>query len=300
SGPRPALLLQHGASTKKDDLYIQQPSRRWSQAGYVCMAIDAPGHGERAVEPPLSRQELWRRGLLFRMRDQRIQGVVDLMRALDYLESRPEVDTRRIGYMGVSMGTFLGVPLCGMDQRVRSAVFIVGGGNLRGLLGRSSLIDPQEAELVFQVTDPVCFAPRIAPRPVLMLNGERDDVIPRASTEALFEALRDPKVIRWFDMAHTVTGEVYKEPCSSSTKRSPARGAPRPHRICLLCPSLQAGVALVAAETQPCPRARPGLVGEGLRPSRRPSWPLVAAGASALPEGAATPRSLVGEGLRPS
>lgn len=210
-GPRAAVLLQHGASTKKDDLYIQQPSRRWSGAGYVCMAIDAPGHGERAIEAPLSRQELWRRGLIYHMRDQRIQGVVDLMRALDYLESRPEVDAARIGYMGVSMGTFLGVPLSGMDQRVRSAVFIIGGGNLRRMMSGESNIDRAEAELVFQVTDPVHFAPMISPRPVLMLNGERDETVPRATAEALYDALREPKEICWFDMGHTVTGQVYKQ-----------------------------------------------------------------------------------------
>ncbi len=210
-GPRPALLLQHGASTTKDDYYIQQPSRRWSEAGYVCLAIDAPGHGERSFEGPISRQELWRLGLIYRMRDLRVQGVVDLMRALDLLESRPEVDAGRVGYMGVSMGTFLGVPLCGMDQRIRSAAFIIGGGNLRRMLGGETGVDRDEAELVFQATDPVHFAPRISPRPALMLNGEQDSTVPRAATEALYEALREPKEIRWFDMGHTVTGEVYKQ-----------------------------------------------------------------------------------------
>lgn len=210
-GPWPAILLQHGGNTKKDDHYIQQPSRRWSQAGYVCMAIDAPGYGERATEAPLSLQELWGQGLIYRMRDLRIQGVVDLMRALDYLESRPDVDATRIGYMGVSMGTFLGVPLCGMDQRIRSAVFIIGGGGLRRMMSGASDGDPDDAELVFQVTDPVHFAPRISPRPVLMLNGEHDEIVPRAAAEALYQALREPKEIRWLDMGHTVTGPVYKQ-----------------------------------------------------------------------------------------
>ena len=211
SGLRPALLLQHGASTKKDDHYIQQPARRWSEAGYVCLAIDAPGHGERAGESPASRRELARRGLLHRMRDMFVQGVVDLMRALDYLEARPEVDVARIGYMGVSMGTFLGVPLCGMDRRLRSAAFIIGGGNLRRLPGSRHATGSEEAELAYQVTDPVVFAPRISPRPVLMLNGEQDETIPRASTEALYEALREPKEIRWFNMGHTVSGVIYRQ-----------------------------------------------------------------------------------------
>src|SRR3990172_10167351 len=67
-GPFPALLLQHGASSSKDEFYIQQPSRRWCDAGYVCMAIDAPGHGERALEGPVARRALWRPGVIHRMR----------------------------------------------------------------------------------------------------------------------------------------------------------------------------------------------------------------------------------------
>ena len=210
-GPFPALLLQHGASTSKDDFYIQQPCRRWSEAGYVCMAIDAPGHGERSVEGPVARQELWRLGLIYRMRDLRIQGVVDLMRALDYLETRREVDGGRFGYMGVSMGTFLGVPLCAIDRRIRSAAFLIGGGGLRRLMEGTPAVEEAEMDLVMQVTDPVYFAGRISPRPVLMLNGERDEIVPRAAAEALYNALREPKEIRWFDIGHTVTGPLYKQ-----------------------------------------------------------------------------------------
>jgi dienelactone hydrolase len=211
-GPRPAVLLQHGASTTKDDLYIQQPSRRWAERGYVTMAIDAPEHGERRPDDgaPFGR-EAWRNGAIFRMRDMRIQGVIDLRRVVDYLTGRPEVDATRIGYMGVSMGTFIGVPFVALEPRVRAAVFLIGGGGLRRVWTNGSNATEAEIDLVQQAVGPAHFAARIAPRPVLMMNGRQDETVPPVLAERLYDALRDPKEIRWFDIGHTVTGEIYKQ-----------------------------------------------------------------------------------------
>jgi dienelactone hydrolase len=211
-GPRPAALLQHGASTTKDDYYIQQPSRRWAERGYVTMAIDAPEHGERRADDGLPLgQELWRRGAVFRMRDMRIQAVIDLRRAVDYLTSRSEVDAGRLGYLGVSLGTFIGVPFVALEPRVRAAVFLIGGGGLRRVWTNGSNATEDEIDLVQQSVDPVHFAARIAPRPVLMMNGRQDETVPPVLSQRLYEALRDPKEIRWFDIGHTVTGEIYKQ-----------------------------------------------------------------------------------------
>lgn len=210
--PRPAVLFQHGLTNTKDDHYIQQPSRRWAERGYITMAIDAPGRGERRSDDhEIAGREAWRNGAVFRMRDIRIQAVIDLRRAVDYLVSRPEVDAGRIGFLGVSMGTFTGVPFVGLDKRVRAAVFCIGGGGLRRVWTDGSTATEDEIDLIQQAVDPVHFAARIAPRPVLMLNGRQDETVPPVLGERLYEALRDPKEIRWFDIGHTITGEIYKQ-----------------------------------------------------------------------------------------
>src|SRR5579871_5265466 len=49
-GPLPVILLQHGATGRKEDDYIRLPALRWAKQGAVCVAIDANGHGERATE----------------------------------------------------------------------------------------------------------------------------------------------------------------------------------------------------------------------------------------------------------
>src|SRR5262245_51587677 len=48
----PAVVLQHGANTSKDDYYIQAPARRWAKQGWSVLAIDLAEHGERATTAP--------------------------------------------------------------------------------------------------------------------------------------------------------------------------------------------------------------------------------------------------------
>jgi hypothetical protein len=57
--------------------------------------------------------------------------MTDVMQAVSYLSQRPEVDARRIGAMGYSMGSFVLSLACAVETRLRACV-LVGGGNLDG------------------------------------------------------------------------------------------------------------------------------------------------------------------------
>jgi predicted esterase len=90
-------------------------------------------------------------------RDLGIAWSRDLARAIDYLETRPDVDARRLAFYGVSDGANAGVVLTALEPRIKVAV-LQGAG-----------LDPElPPEL-----DPINFAPRVR-IPVLMLNGRYD------------------------------------------------------------------------------------------------------------------------------
>lgn len=209
-GPHPAVILQHGAGSKKEDAYIAGPAARWAREGYATVAIDAHNHGARAPVaggPSGSGLHI----LPWRRRDHAVQMAVDLMRVVDYLATRADIDGGRIGFVGFSMGTIMGVPFVGLDRRVKAAVFCIGGSRL-GIVPEGA--DPAlgaDHRLVSELTDPAHFAPLIAPRPALMINGRRDEVVPPAAGQRLFDALREPKEITWFDGGHTgLTGALFK------------------------------------------------------------------------------------------
>jgi len=198
--PLPVLVVGHGAGASKDDPVMQALFRHWAGAGFACLAIDAPFHGERAgrrVDPTALLRRPYAGMHLVQ------QAVVDTRRAVDWAETRPDLDAARLAYVGFSMGTILGVQFVAMEPRVRSAVFALGGA---GLLHYLAALAPAEArpdaETVADACDPMHYAPLIAPRPVLMVNGLKDEVIPPALGHMLYNSLNEPRRAIWYDGGH--------------------------------------------------------------------------------------------------
>jgi uncharacterized protein len=197
--PYPALLVQHGLGGSKESDYVALPALEFAREGYVTLRIDACLHGERrreggtARDDPLSQL----RFLAELVVDGWGQSIVDMRRGLDYLVSRPEVDPTRIGYVGMSMGAMMGAVVTGVDTRIRAAVLIVGG-SFGGLV--------QDASKLAEI-DPAEFVGLISPRPLLMLNGKKDPIVPPAWAERMYEAAGEPKRIVWYDTGHYVPPE---------------------------------------------------------------------------------------------
>jgi len=91
-------------------------------------------------------------------RDLVIQWSKDLGRALDWLETRLDVDKGRLAFYGISLGAIDGVPLVAVEGRFRTAVFLAGG---------------YRQERAAPEIEPFNFAPRIK-IPVLLMGGRYD------------------------------------------------------------------------------------------------------------------------------
>ncbi len=123
-------------------------------------------HVERADSGPNFRRDLV------------IQWSKDLGRALDYLETRPDVDRTRFAYYGVSLGAIDGVNLVAVEDRFKAVVFLSGGFRLIHV--------PPEVE-------PINFAPRVH-IPVLLVTGRYDFSHPYESAQLpMFRLLGTPE-----------------------------------------------------------------------------------------------------------
>jgi len=201
----PVVLLLHGLGGDKSN--VEMLARMLCLQGLAVVGIDAQYHGERQkpgveiLSPDLART-----------RQAFIQTVIDNRRAVDYIRSRGDLDGSRIGLLGLSMGSILGANVAALDPRIGSACLIVGGGRWDLIIGNSQLPAVQQlkdagvtAEKVAAVlgdVDPVLFVGHISPRPLLMINSTKDEVIPRAATEALYEQAKAPKEIKWLEGGH--------------------------------------------------------------------------------------------------
>lgn len=213
-GPFAAVIVQHGSTPSGRHRNVtaapENPhpvSVEWAASGIMTVTVDAYGFGSREAPDNRGRLTPNRPDLMFRTRDQRMQAVQDLMRTVDYLQTREDVRQDAIGYHGVSMGTRIGVPFIALDRRVRAASLFVGGsGDYSRFVTEGTEFAGQAAdeELVNRLTDPSTFAPWTGHVPKYVVNGERDQTVRgREPAERLHAAMADPKEIHWYDGDHS-------------------------------------------------------------------------------------------------
>lgn len=118
-------------------------------------------------------------------RDLDIQWVKEFLRSVDYLETRPDIDTQGFAYMGASWGGTMGPTVLAMDNRFKTAVLEVAG-----VLRKDPLM--LEGSKEYPEVYPVTFLPRVK-APTLMLNGEFDNVFPvEIAAKPFFRLLGTP------------------------------------------------------------------------------------------------------------
>jgi uncharacterized protein len=139
------------------------------------------------------------------------ETTVDLRRALDVMEGLGSCDPERIGYIGVSLGGILGSLLAGADDRVKAPIFIVAGGDWRRILSGDNPVLPgierqperfRNALSALEPFDPARWLPHVSPRPVLVINGTLDNVIPVSAARVLRRAAGDPHRLVYYEGGH--------------------------------------------------------------------------------------------------
>jgi len=121
-----------------------------------------------------------------RFRDLTIQRVQDVMRTIDYLEIRDDIDAERMAYYGWSWGGLVAPLVLSLESRFAAAVLHVAG------LGDSRPM-PE--------VDPLKHLPRVM-LPVLMINGRLDAVYPlETHARPFFEFLGTPPEHKRFAIA---------------------------------------------------------------------------------------------------
>jgi dienelactone hydrolase len=183
--PMPLVVIQHPGMGSKDDYFMAEVGRQWTRRGWAVGGLDAPLHGERASHDPMA---------LFREPERfpqiRAQFAAEMSAAIDLLAANYPIDLRRLGFVGYSMGSMLGIPAVARDGRFKAAAFCLVG----------------EGGLVGKVAGPEADVAKLGNVAIRVVGKLQDQLIPRAATEALYEALPGPKEIAWFPGGHFEIG----------------------------------------------------------------------------------------------
>ena len=201
------------------------------EAGYGVFTFDQRGSGKSTGETTFGARE----------QD-------DLISVVDYLVSRPDVDRDRLGAFGFSMGGATTLLTAAREPRLKAVVADSAWSDVRRWL-RPSVSDvfvhPRDRFTALSLklaelrtgTDlddlrPAEVIDRISPRPLLLVHGSGDEVIPAAEAERNFEAAKEPKKLVVVPGAgHGETIAPGSRRCgatssSSSTAPSSAQGRP--------------------------------------------------------------------------
>lgn len=204
---RPVVILLHGTGGSKSDAQIVKLSEALVARGFIAVAIDGRYHGERAR--PGARSTEYVAAML---QAYRVPGthpflydtVWDVMRLIDYLATRQDVDPARIGVTGISKGGMETYLAAAVDPRIAVAVPVIGVQGFRWALDHDAwqsrvgtfqaAVDAAAADAGVKTVDAafvrrfydrvvpgICaefdapaMLPLIAPRPLLAINGDSD------------------------------------------------------------------------------------------------------------------------------
>ena len=221
TGRRATVIVLHGTGGSKEAM--RPLLRRLAARGLTAVAIDARYAGERVKTGKGSEAyraaifETWKSGTRFPFL---YDTVWDTLRLIDYLETRPDVNAEQIGGIGFSKGGTELYLAAAVEPRLAAVVPCIGVQSFGWALGhdawqsrigtiqsavdaaaRESGIATVDAEFVRRFYDRVvpgiheafdgpAMLPLIAPRPLLVINGDRDDRTPRGGLDLCIQSAR--------------------------------------------------------------------------------------------------------------
>jgi dienelactone hydrolase len=214
---KPAVIVLHGTGARKEE--EGGLMRAVADRGIIAMAIDARHHGERSrtgdsiAEYTGALLQAYRTG---RGHPYMYDTVWDTMRAIDYLATRPDVDPARIGLLGISKGGTETYLAAAVDPRVAVAIPVIGVQGFNWALehdawqarvdtfreavagaardaGAAKIDTGLVRKFYARVSpgidgtfDAPMMLPLIAPRPLLVVNGDSD---PRTPLDGVMECV---------------------------------------------------------------------------------------------------------------
>ncbi len=211
--PLPTILYVCGHSVVKvNDVAMgakagyQHHGAWYARNGYACLTIDTLQLGEiEGIHHGTHRYGMW----WWLNRGYTPAGVEawNCVRALDYLETRPEVDKTRFGVTGRSGGGAYSWWIAAIDERIKVAVPTAGITDLQNHVVDGCV--EGHCDCMFMVNtyrwDYPQVAALVAPRPLLISNTDNDRIFPLDGVVRTFDKVR--RIYRLFDKEKKGTGE---------------------------------------------------------------------------------------------
>jgi dienelactone hydrolase len=219
----PVVICLHGTGGSMDGM--KKLLYQFSQAGFMAVAIDGRYHGERGKEimgyktyVEAITQAWQNKDTVKQQHPFFFDTVYDIWKLMDYLFTRPDTDTNRIGMMGISKGGIETWMAAAVDKRIKVAVPVISAQSFKWSLendrwqGRAKTIWAAHQQAAKDVGDTGVNKENVkalwdklipgitgefdcpsmirlfAPRPLLLLSTENDQNCPLPGAQLAFDA----------------------------------------------------------------------------------------------------------------
>ena len=228
--PAPTMICVPGHGRGVDDIVgvDEKGNDRTDKAGYQHdFAIQVTEHGMAAVAiEPMAfgcrRDPITRKKALNTSACQPVAGaalllgqtmigwrVWDVMRTLDWIETRPELDAKRVGCMGISGGGTITLFSTALDSRIRAAMVSGYLNTFRdSIMSLSHCID-NYVPGILNWAEMYDVAGLIAPRPLFAESGERDPIFPIQASRRSFARVKE--IYEVFEAGSRIQQETFDD-----------------------------------------------------------------------------------------
>ena len=114
----------------------------------------------------------------------------EVMRAIDWIETRKDLDPKRVGCMGISGGGTCTTFGTALEPRIRAAMVSGYLNTFRDCIMSLSHCIDNYVPGILNWAEMYDVAGLIAPRPLFVESGERDNIFPIAASRASFERVK--------------------------------------------------------------------------------------------------------------
>ena len=199
---KPVFIVLPGAGGTKEG-EERGISKDLNEFGFATFSLDPRGSGE-TVDRVTSFEEDF---VSFSNKQEPFQQkmIYDVVRAFDFLKTRPEINTEKIYVAGESMGGRLAIIAAAIEPKIKGILAVSTSGY------KFPKQQTETANIFLSSFDPDLYIGKISPKVILMIHSTNDTVIPIDFAKDTFSKAGEPKKFIEVNGTHGYTPDSTKE-----------------------------------------------------------------------------------------
>ena len=202
TGPQAAILYVH---------WLGEPETS-NRTEFLNEAVALAGRGVTSllVDAMWSERKWFGQRIPEQDKAQAVHQVTEIRRAMDLLLAQPNLDRKRVAFVGHDFGAMYGMIASALEPRAKTYVFMAATPHfLDWFLFARQPKDPAAYQADIATIDPVLYVPKLAPARIFFQFANKDEYVSAEEAAEFYAAAQAPKHMATYAAGHDLhTAEV--------------------------------------------------------------------------------------------